>query len=99
MSILLCILIINALCVCLLIIRAILCNKRHGIKYTLTDTSITSEWDFDSPITQLRLLKLFIDNELAGETRNKYIREYTRLKKSLKEDGYDVSDFPDYEIK
>ena len=99
MSVLLCILIINAICVCLLIIRAILCNKRQGIKYTLTDTSITSEWDFDSPITKLRLLKLFIENESAGETRNNYIRQYTRLKKSLEEDGYGMSDFPDYEIK
>lgn len=98
MSVLLCILIINALCVCLLIIKAILCNKRHGIKYTLTDTSITSEWDFDSPITKLRLLKLFIQGEFVDKTRNRYIREYTRLKESLK-DKYDMSDFPDYEQK
>ena len=95
MSFLLCILTINALYVCLLIIRAILCNKRYGIKYTVTDTSITSEWDFDSPITKLRLLKLFIDNESTGETRNKYIRQYTRLKESLK-DKYNMSDFPNY---
>lgn len=94
MIILLCISIILALCSCLLIIKAIWYDK-HGMKYTLTDNSITAEWDFDSPITKLRLLKLFIDNESAGETRNKYIRQYTRLKELLK-DKYNMSDFPDY---
>lgn len=99
MIILLCISIILALCSCLLIIKAILYDRKHGMKYTLTDNSITAEWDFKSPLTQLKLLKLFIQGEFVDKTRNKYIREYTRLKKSLKDAGYDVSDFPDYQIK
>ena len=74
-------------------------NKKHGMKYTLTDSSITAEWDFKSPLTQLKLLKLFIQGEFMSETRNKYIREYSRLKKSLEDAGYDMSDFPDYQIK
>lgn len=98
MTILLYISIILALCSCLLIIKAIWYD-RHGMKYTWTDNSLTAEWNFSSPLTQLKLLKLFIQGESMSETRNKYIREYTRLKKSLKDAGYDVSDFPDYEIK
>ena len=99
MIILLCISVILALCSCLLIIKAILYDRKHGMKYTLTDNSITAEWDFKSPLTQLKLLKLFIQGEFVDKTRNKYIREYNRLKTSLKDAGYDVSDFPDYQIK
>ena len=74
-------------------------DKKHGMKYTLTDWSFTSEWDFSSPLTRLRLLKLFIQGEFMEKTRNKYIREYTNLKKLLENEGYDLSDFPDYEQK
>lgn len=109
MTILLCISIILALCSCLLIIKAICYDKhriwydrkhgiwhdKHGMKYTLTDWSFTAEWDFNSPLTMLKLTKLFIQSETNQEQRRKYIREYTRLKKSLK-DKYDMSDFPDY---
>ena len=71
-------------------------DKKHGMKYTLTDSSFTAEWDFSSPFTRLRMLKLFIQGEFDTEKRNKYIKEYGRLKKSLEKDGYDLSDFPDY---
>ena len=74
-------------------------DKRHGMKYKLTDSSLTYEWDFSSPFTRLRMLKLFIQGEFVEKTRNKYIREYTNLKKLLEKDGYDLSDFPDYEQK
>ena len=70
-------------------------DKKHGMKYTLTDSSFTSEWDFSSPLTMLKLTKLFIQGELDTEKRRKYIRQYNRLKESLK-DKYDMSDFPDY---
>ena len=66
------------------------------MKYKLTDSSLTYEWDFSSPFTRLRMLKLFIQGEFMEKTRNKYIREYTNLKKLLEKDGYDLSDFPDY---
>ena len=99
MIIILCISIILTLCSCLIVIKAIWYDRKHGMKYTLIDNSITAEWDFESPLTQLKLLKLFIQGEFMSETRNKYIREYNRLKASLKDAGYDVSDFPDYEIK
>ena len=85
-----------ALCVCLLITKAIWYDVKRGIKYTLTDTSFTAEWDFGNPLTQLKLLKLFIQCEFEEKTRNKYIREYTNRKKLLEKDGYDLSDFPDY---
>ena len=112
MTILLCISIILAICSCLLIIKAICYDKhgiwydrkhgiwhdKHGMKYTLTDWSFTAEWDFNSPLTMLKLTKLFIQGETNKEKRNKYIRQYNRLKESLK-DKYDMSDFPDYEIK
>ena len=98
MIILLCISIILALCSCLLIIKAILYDRKHGMKYTLTDNSITAEWDFESPLTLLKLTKLFIQGETNQEQRRKYIRQYNRLKASLK-DKYDMSDFPDYQIK
>ena len=62
-------------------------DKKHGMKYTLTDNSFTAEWDFSSPFTRLRMLKLFIQGEFVDKTRNKYIREYTNLKKSLEKAG------------
>ena len=71
-------------------------DKKHGMKYTLTDSSFTAEWDFSSPFTRLRMLKSFIQGEFDTEKRNKYVKEYRRLKKSLEKDGYDLSDFPDY---
>lgn len=74
-------------------------DKKHGMKYKLTSSSFNYEWDFSSPLTRLRLLKLFIQGEFVEKTRNKYIREYTNLKKSLEKAGYDISDFPDYEQK
>lgn len=95
MIILLCISVILALCSCLLIIKAILYDRKHGMKYTLTDSSITAEWDFRSPLTMLKLTKLFIQGETNQEQRRKYIQQYNRLKESLK-DKYDVLDFPDY---
>lgn len=70
-------------------------DKKHGMKYTLTDSSFTAEWDFRSPLTMLKLTKLFIQGELDTKKRNKYIRQYNRLKESLR-DKYDMSDFPDY---
>ena len=75
-------------------------DKKRGMKYKLTSSSLTYEWDFSSPLTRLRFLKLFIQGEgFMEKTRNKYIREYTNLKKSLEKAGYDLSDFPDYEQK
>lgn len=94
MIILLCISVILALCSCLIVIDAIWYD-RYGMKYTLTDSSITAEWDFKSPLTMLKLTKLFIQGETNQEQRRKYIREYNRLKEFLK-DKYDMSDFPDY---
>ena len=72
-------------------------DKKHGLKHTITDTSITTEWDFQSPLTLLKMLSLFIQGEDDPKQRNKYIRQYNRLKESLKE-KYDVSDFPNYKI-
>lgn len=95
MIILLCISVILALCSCLTVINAIWHDRKHGMKYTLTDNSITAEWDFESPLTILKLTKLFIQGETNQEQRRKYIRQYNRLKESLK-DKYDISDFPDY---
>lgn len=85
-----------AVCVILIPSSDVWYGKKHGMKYTLTDSSFTTEWDFSSPFTRLRMLKLFIQGEFVDKTRNKYIREYTNLKKLLEKDGYDLSDFPDY---
>ena len=86
-------------CVIPILLSNVWFDKKHGMKYTLTDWSFTSEWDFSSPLTRLRLLKSFIQGEFVDKTRNKYIREYNNLKKLLEKDGYDLSDFPDYEQK
>ena len=88
-----------AICVIPILSSNVWFDKKHGMKYTLTDWSFTSEWDFSSPLTRLRLLKSFIQGEFVDKTRNKYIREYNNLKKSLEKNGYDLSDFPDYEQK
>ena len=95
MIILLCILVIIALCSCLIYTDSVWYDKKHGMKYTWTDNSFTAEWDFKSPLTMLKLTKLFIQGETDKERRNKYIRQYNRLKESLK-DKYDMSDFHDY---
>lgn len=95
MIILLCILIIVVICSCLIFTETIWYDRNKGMKYTLTDSSFTAEWDFSSPLTMLKLLKLFIQGEDNQEQRRKFIRQYNRLKESLK-DKYDVSDFPDY---
>ena len=73
-------------------------DLKHGLKHTITDTSITTEWDFQSPLTLLKMLSLFIQDEDDISKRNKYIRQYSRLKEDLKE-KYDVSNFPNYKIK
>ena len=85
-----------AVCVILIPSSNVWYDKKHGMKYKLTDSSLTYEWDFSSPLTRLRLLKSFIQGEFMEKTRNKYIREYTNLKKLLEKAGYDLSDFPDY---
>ena len=95
MIILICISISLALCSCLIINKTIWYDKKHGMKYTLTDSSFTAEWDYSSPLTMLKLLKLFIQGADNQEQRRKFIRQYNRLKESLK-DKYDMSDFPDY---
>ena len=99
MIILLCVFVVIAICSCLIFTENVWYDKKHGMKYTLTDSSFTAEWDFESPLTMLKLTKLFIQGEVDKEKRNKYIRQYNRLNKSLKEAGYDMSDFPDYQIK
>ena len=96
MIILLCVLVIIALCSCLTFTETVWYDKKRGMKYTLTDSSFTAEWDFSSPLTRLKFLKLFIQGEFDTEKRNKYIKEYNRLKKSLENDGYDMSNFPSY---
>ena len=73
-------------------------DRKHGLKHTITNTRITTEWDFQSPLTLLKMLSLFIKDEDDISKRNKYIRQYTRLKEDIKE-KYDVSDFPNYKIK
>ena len=98
MIILLCVFVVIAICSCLIFTETVLYDKKHGMKYTLTDWSFTAEWDYRSPLTLLKLTKLFNQGELDIEKRNKYIRQYNRLKESLK-DKYDMSDFRDYEIK
>lgn len=73
-------------------------DRKHGLKHTITDTRITTEWDFQSPLTLLKMLSLFVQGEDDKEQRNKYIRQYNKLKEDLKE-KYDVSNFPNYKIK
>lgn len=95
MIILLCILVIIILYSYLIFTETIWYDRSKGMKYTLTDSSFTAEWDFRSPLTMLKLLKLFIQGEDNQEKRRKYIQQYNRLKESLK-DKYNMSDFPDY---
>lgn len=72
-------------------------DKKHGLKHTFTDSGITTEWDFNNPLTHLKLLSLFIQGEDDDESRKKYIKQYNRLKNSLEKEGYDLSDFRNYE--
>lgn len=78
--------------------RTVWYDKKHGLKHTITDTGITTEWDFQSLLTLLKMLSLFVQGEDDKEQRNKYIRQYNRLKESLKQEGYDVSSFENYQI-
>ena len=70
-------------------------DHKHGMKYTLTNSAFIYEWDYSSPLTMLKLAKLFIQGETNQEKRRKHIQQYNRLKDSLK-DKYDMSNFPDY---
>mgnify|MGYP006967116909 FL=1 len=72
-------------------------DKKHGMKHTFTDSGITTEMDFQNPLTYLKLLSLFIQGEDDFESRKKYIKQYNRLKNSLEKEGYDLSDFRNYE--
>ena len=56
----------------------------YYIEHTITDTGITTEWDFQSPLTLLKMFNSFIQREDDREKRNKYIRQYNRLKEDLK---------------
>ena len=98
MIILLCVFVVIAICSCLIFTETVWYDRSKGMKYTLTDSSFTAEWDYSSPLTMLKMTKLFIQGETNQEQRRKYIQQYNRLKESLK-DKYDLSDFPDYEIK
>ena len=70
------------------------------MKNTITDNSrIIVEWDFDNPLTILRLLNVLIQSEPGSEQNAKYIIQYNKMKESLKKEGYDVSDFRSYETK
>ena len=75
MIILLCVFVVIALCSCLIYTESIWYDKKHGMKYTLTDSSFTAEWDYKSPLTQLKLLYLFIQGENNNKQRNIYIRQ------------------------
>lgn len=55
--------------------RTIWYDKKHGLKHTITDTGITTEWDFQSPLTLLKMLSSFIQCEDDEKQRNKYIRQ------------------------
>lgn len=46
-------------------------DKKHGLKHTFTDSGITTEWDFNNPLTHLKLLSLFIQGEDSDESRKK----------------------------
>lgn len=98
MIILLCVFVVIALCSCLIYTESIWYDKKHGMKYTLTDSSFTAEWDYRSPLTQLKLLCLFIQGETNNKQKSRYIRQYNKLKESLNKKGYDVSRFKDYKI-
>ena len=78
--------------------RKVWYDKKSGMKHTFTDSGIISEWDFNNPLTLLRMLNLSIQSEGNTKQRNKYIHQYSKLKKSLKKEGYDVSGFQDYKI-
>lgn len=91
--------IVAILCVPLIFNRNVWYDKKKGLKITVTDLGFTTEWDYKSPLTLLRMLHLALQCEDDTEQRNKFIKQYNRLKKSLKDDGYDVSTFKDYEIK
>ena len=95
MIILLCIFVVITICSCLIFTENVWYDKKRGMKYTLTDSSFTAEWDFKSPLTMLKLTKMFIQCDDNQEQRRKYIQQYNRLKDSLK-DKYDLTDFPDY---
>ena len=84
------------ICLFLFSSRTVWYDKKYGLKHTITNTGITTEWDFQSPLTLLKMLSSFVQCEDDREQRNKYIRQYNRLKESLKKEGYDVSDFHDY---
>ena len=91
-------LLISICCICLIPLiftKNVFYDKKHGLKHTFTDSGIITEWNFNSSLTLLKLLRLCIQGEDDSESRKKYIFQYNKLKNSLKKNGYDLSDFED----
>ena len=71
--------------------EAVLKDKK-GIKYTYSDTQITAEWDPDSEVTKLKLLKLLYNSTSDKKKRNSLKKEFKNLKSKLLSLGYEIAE-------
>lgn len=65
-------------------------KDKKGMKIVYSDTQITAEWDPDSEVTKLKLLKLKYYSTLDKKKRNSLKKEFKNLKSNLLSLGYEI---------
>lgn len=72
--------------------EVVLKDKNKGMKIVYSDTQITAEWDPDSEVTKLKLLKLKHYSTLDKKKRNSLKKEFKNLKSKLLSLGYEIKE-------
>lgn len=62
------------------------------MKIVYSDTQITAEWDPDSEVTKLKLLKLMYYSTSDKKKRNSLKKEFKNLKSKLLSLGYEIKE-------
>lgn len=67
-------------------------KDKKGMKIVYSDTQITAEWDPDSEVTKLKILKLKYNSTLDKKKRNSLKKEFKKLKSKLLSLGYEIAE-------
>lgn len=67
-------------------------KDKKGMKIVYSDTQITAEWDPDSEVTKLKLLKLMYYSTSDKKKRNSLKKEFKNLKSKLLSLGYEIKE-------
>ena len=67
-------------------------KDKKGMKIVYSDTQITAEWDPDSEVSKLKLLKLLYNSTSDKKKRNSLKKEFKNLKSKLLRLGYEIAE-------